>query len=127
MNGKVSSFKNEIQAQGSEINRLKQQVKVAMEISAEEKQASDDAIKVLEEKLNMLIVCLSSESRNCQVGLWTSSITTLGIVDKAIDVERKKLVDEEKEHNRKLQSLVEEHEKQKDDAAKKFQENMANI
>ena len=40
----------------------------------------------------------------------------------AIDVERK-LVDEEKEHNRKLQSLVEEHEKQKDDAAKKFQEN----
>ena len=129
LNGKVSSYKNEIQVQGGEINRLKQQVKVAMEISAEEKQASEDAIKALEEKLNMANNML--EQRKSEIikleGTDKQHKQRLVSLMEAIDVERKKLVDVEKEHNRKLQSLVDEHESQKDDAAKKFQENMANI
>ena len=60
--------KNEIQVQGGETNRLKQQVKVAMEISAEEKQVSEDAIKALEEKLNMANNML--EQRKSELSSW---------------------------------------------------------
>ena len=129
LNGKISSFKNQIQAQGSEINGLKQQVKVAMEISAEEKQASEDAIKVLEKKLGMANSML--EQRKSEIikleDADKQNKQRLASLMEAIDVEREKLVEAEKEHNRQLQSLAEQHEKQKDDAAKKFQENMGNI
>ena len=44
LNAIVLTGKNEIQTRNNEINQLKEQVQVAMQISAEEKQASEDSI-----------------------------------------------------------------------------------
>merc|ERR1712216_235358 len=52
LNAIVLTGKNEIQTRNNEINQLKEQVQVAMQISAEEKQASEDSINELDEKLD---------------------------------------------------------------------------
>ena len=56
-NDSISGYKNDLAASNNEVNQLKQQVQVAMQISAEEKQASKDAIATLNGKLNVRTVC----------------------------------------------------------------------
>ena len=88
LNGKVSSYKNEIQGQGAKSIGLNNKLRLPWRFR-QKKQASEDAIKALEEKLNMANNMLEQRKSIIKLEGTDKKQATLGLVDGGIDVEQK--------------------------------------
>ena len=129
LNAIVLTGKNEIQTRNNEINQLKEQVQVAMQISAEEKQASEDSINELDEKLDAANTML--QQRQDEITKLENAEKKykkdLAVLADTIEIGRKKMVELKNSSDDKMRSMINDYENEKDVAAKKFQENMSNI
>ena len=129
LNAIVLTGKNEIQTRNNEINQLKEQVQVAMQISAEEKQASEDSINELDEKLDAANTML--QQRQDEITKLDNAEKKykkdLAVLADTIEIGRKKMVELKNSSDDKMRSMINDYENEKDVAAKKFQENMSNI
>ena len=123
LNAIVLTGKNEIQTRNNEINQLKEQVQVAMQISAEEKQASEDSINELDEKLDAANTML--QQRQDEITKLENAEKKykkdLAVLADTIEIGRKKMVELKNSSDDKMRSMINDYENEKDAAQKYIQ------